>query len=211
MLTVQWVQQEEAHCGPATVKMLFSFHGVQIGQSAISSAAGMADIIQDAAGMRLDELNDGVKALYPQGEYSLLARYHATIDDIEHLTEHLGIPVGVEWQGKFPDGEGGYYDQGHYSVLVGVDRTRGKIQIVDPEPKNVLTKDGELPIATFEQRWWEVDIVPQVNNRGVTQVIEMEHLLFSVVPQHKVAHLKALGFRPATLALIWEHCTPLEA
>jgi hypothetical protein len=210
VLTVQWVQQEEAHCGPATIKMLFSFHGVALEQTDISQAAGMADVIHMAPGMRLDEINDGVTALFPNGDYALLAKYQATIHDIEELTEGLGMPIGVEWQGKFPNSNGGHYDQGHYSVIVGVDARRRRLQIVDPEPTNLLTKDGELTFETFVDRWWEVDVVPLPHDLSVSKVIEMEHLILVVVPKAQVETLRARGFRPATRSLIWDCCTPLE-
>jgi hypothetical protein len=67
-----------------------------------------------------------------------------------------------------------------------------------------------LTIDTFEDRWWEVDILPKPGNSANPRVTEMERLIFVVVPQSRVAALTELGFRPATLSLIWESGVSLE-
>jgi hypothetical protein len=207
---VQHIPQQEAHCGPATVAMLFSFYGLPISQQDISDAAGMAESIVNAGGMRLDELNDGVTALYPDGEYVLLAKYGSSIEDLSLLTQEFDLPVGVEWQGHFPQPDGSYADQGHYSIITAVDQKRGILEIVDPEDRNTLTTNGTLAIDEFEERWWEIDIMPQPHDWGITKVIETERLAFIIVPQEQSAVLRKYGFRPAELALTWEYCTLLE-
>ncbi len=210
-LPVQRVLQEEAHCGPATIKMLLDYQEVHLTQAAVSEAADMADIIHDAAGMRLDELNQAMVALFPQGEYQLLAKYHADLDDLEHLINDFNLPVGIEWQGHFALPDGSEADIGHYSVVNGIDRADGMLSIVDPEPRNLLTQTGELAIDTFLARWWEIDVVPHPDDFSVTEVIEMESLLYVIVPQADVDRLHKLGFRPATMNLIWAHCTVLDS
>ena len=209
-LPVQRVLQEEAHCGPATIKMMLDYQEVHLTQTAVSEAADMAHIIQDAGGMRLDELNQAIVELFPQGEYQLLAKYHADLADLEHLIDEFHLPVGIEWQGHFAMPDGSEADIGHYSVINGIDRAKGILSIVDPEPQNLLTQSGELTIETFLARWWEIDIVPRPDDFSITEVIEMERLLYVVVPQTDVSRLHKLGFRPATLELMWEHCMQLE-
>jgi hypothetical protein len=210
-LVVQCVQQEEAHCGPATIEMLFSFYGLTVSQTEISRAAGMADVIRHSHGMRLDELNVAIEALYPDGGYVLLAKYQSSLDDITQIVEGLRLPVGVEWQGLFSRPDGTHYDQGHYSVITAIDHDRGLLFIADPEDHDILTTDGVIPFDVFENRWWEVDVVPRPGNFSVARVIEMERLIFVLVPQYRKKPLFELGFRPATLSLIWESCTPLES
>jgi ABC-type bacteriocin/lantibiotic exporter with double-glycine peptidase domain len=209
-LIVQCVQQEEAHCGPATIAMLFSFYGLSVSQTGISRAAGMADVIKNSQGMRLDELNMAIEALYPDGDYALLAKYHSDIGDITHIVEDLRLPIGVEWQGRFPRPDGSQYDQGHFSVITAIDHDRGILFIADPEDHNILTTDGVIDLDVFENRWWEVDVVPRPDDFSVARVIEMERLIFVLVPQRRKEPLFKLGFRPATLSLVWELCTPLE-
>jgi hypothetical protein len=159
-LVVQCVQQEEAHCGPATIEMLFSFYALTISQTEIARAAGMADTIRISHGLRLDELNAAVKALYPGGEFVLLAKYQSSLDDVIQIVEGLRLPIGVEWQGRFPRPDGSQYDQGHYSVITAIDLDRGLLFITDPEDHNLLTTQGVAALDGFEDRWWEVDVVP---------------------------------------------------
>jgi hypothetical protein len=209
-LIVECVQQEEAHCGPATIEMLLSFYGIYVAQTDISKAAGMADVIRMAQGMRLDELNTAIGALYPEGDYVLLAKYHSCLDDIIQIIDGLRLPVGVEWQGRFPRSDGTEYDQGHYSVLTAIDQDRRLLYIADPEDHDLLTPDGVIDLDVFRDRWWETDIVPLPDHSGKTRVIEMDGLIFVLVPQDRKKELIQMGFRTPTLAMIWDNCTPLE-
>lgn len=209
-LVVQCVQQEEAHCGPATIEMLFSFYALTISQTEIARAAGMADTIRISYGMRLDELKAAVEALYPGGEFVLLAKYQSSLDDIIQIVEGLRLPIGVEWQGRFTRPDGSQYDQGHYSVITAIDLDRELLFITDPEDHNLLTTHGVTDLDGFEDRWWEVDVVPEPDDFSITRVIEMERLIFVVVPGDRKDDLMALGFQAATLPLIWEYCTLLE-
>lgn len=210
-LAVQSVQQEEAHCGPATIEILFSFYGIVVSQTEISRAAGMTDVIKDSPGMRLDELNMAIESLFPGGDYVLLAKYQSSLDDVTQVVEGLRLPVGIEWQGRFPRSDGSQYDQGHFSVITGIDHNRKLLFIADPENYNLLTSAGTVSFDLFESRWWEVDVVPRPGNFSVARVLEMERLIFVLIPQHRKKVLFRLGFRPATLSLIWEFCTPLES
>lgn len=209
-LAVRPITQVEYHCGPATVAMLLDYVGARVPQQAIARAAGMSDIIDIAGGMRLDELHAGVAALYPAGEIALLARYHSTP---AHLAAVLGagLPAGVEWQGRFPDDDGTLADIGHYSVVTGIDRQRGVLTVNDPEPANVLTRDGSLALDVFERRWWELDTVPHPTDPGFAPVLEMTGLIFVAVPRARRAALERLGFQPATRSLMWQCATPLDS
>jgi ABC-type bacteriocin/lantibiotic exporter with double-glycine peptidase domain len=209
-LIVESVQQEEAHCGPAAIEMLFSFYGICVSQTDISRAAGMADVIRIAQGMRLDELNTAIEALYPEGDYVLLAQYHAQLDDIIQIIDGLRLPVGVEWQGRFPRPDGTEYDQGHYSVLTAIDQDRRLLYIADPEDHDLLTPDGVIDLDVFMDRWWEVDIVPLPDHSGHTEVIEMDSLIFVLVHHDRKQELLEWGFRVPTLAMICDNSTPLE-
>ena len=170
----------------------------------------MADVIRIAQGMRLDELNMAVEALYPEGDYVLLAHYHSTIDDIVRIIDGLRLPVGVEWQGRFPRSDGTEYDQGHYSVLTAIDQDRRRLYIADPEDHNILTPNGVLDLDLFADRWWEVDLVPLPDYSFNTKVVEMQGLIFALVPQDRKKELLKLGFRTPTLSMIWDNSIPLE-
>lgn len=210
-LTIRRVQQKEAHCGPATIEMLFSFYGISVSQEALVAAVGMTDIIRLAPGMRLDELANAIDALYPDGAYRLLASYNTTTADLARWTAEFKHPVGVEWQGRFDYGDGRLIDQGHYSVVAGVNRAQNLLKIVDPDYHNTLTPNGEIPIPVFESRWWEVDTVPLPFNGAVRKVLWTEHLLFVLARQQDQQRFLDEGLQPVSLSLMWEASTePVE-
>jgi hypothetical protein len=208
---IRRVQQKEAHCGPATLEMLFSFYDLDISQDEVAKAAGMGDIITVSEGMRVDELALAVKALFPQGGYVLLAKFHSSLADVEQITVGYGLPVGVEWQGKFPQPDGSYFERGHYSIIAELDRAGRTLSLLDPEIRNLITPNGSVPIEEFEERWWEVDAVPLPDRPSLTRVVEMDRLAFVLARHEDVKLLAELGFRPVSLTYLWDNCLPLES
>jgi ABC-type bacteriocin/lantibiotic exporter with double-glycine peptidase domain len=205
---IKHVLQKEAHCGPASIEILFSFYDLDVPQEDIVEAAKMTDTIVSAQGMRIDELNRGVEALYPDGEYVLLGKYNCSIEDLEQVTGDLRLPAGVEWQGKFPKPGGGYRNRGHYSIVTGVDQPNGVIKLADPAARNTLTENGELSIEEFEKRWWEIDTVPLPTNSKAARPIQNSRLIFVVANRENAESLKTLGFERPTLAFMWDYSTP---
>jgi hypothetical protein len=204
-LVIECVQQEQGHCGPASVEMLFSFNGLTVPQRSISGAAGMTTSFS-TPGMRLDELSVAVDR-HPQGEFYLLARYHSNIDDITRSGGTLPAG-GVEWQGRFPRPDGGEFDLGHYSVITAIDPERDLLYIADPEENNLLTTNGSIAIRLFEPRWWEVDVLPWSDDFSTTRVSEMERLMFVVACPQNTSLLVEMGFARATLGMIRAFCVP---
>jgi hypothetical protein len=190
--------------------MLFSFYDLAISQEDIAEAAGMANIITISEGMRIDELGRAVRALYPQGEYVLLAKYHSSLDDIEQIVIEFGLPVGVEWQGKFAQPDGSHFERGHYGVITDLDRDGGTLNLLDPDSRNLITPNGSVSIEEFEERWWEVDAIPLLDNPSITRVVEMYRLAFVLARQEDAKPLAESGFCPVSLSVLWENCTPLE-
>ena len=155
-------------------------------------------------------MSAAVDRLYPQGEFYLLARYHSSIDDITRVVEELRLPVGVEWQGRFPRPDGSEFDLGHYSVITAIDPERGLLYIADPEENNLLTTNGSIEIGLFEPRWWEVDVLPWSDECSTTKVSEMERLMFVVACPQNTSLLVEMGFARATLGMMRAFCVPLE-
>jgi len=203
-VVISRVLQKKGHCGPTSLQMMFSFYGLVITQEAIAEAAGVQETISED-GSRIDQLNQAVELLAPG--YVLLAKYNADIEDLETLVEEFGLPTGVEWQGMFVDEKGKYFEEGHYSVVVGVDRDNESVTIVDPERKSAL-EAGKLSITDFEARWWEENDVPSLADPGTMEVICNEGLLFLVVPEGREPRLLALGLQPVSLSLMREYQVP---
>jgi hypothetical protein len=191
--------------------MLFSFHDLAISQEDIAEAAGMADLITISEGMRIDELGRAVRALYPQGEYVLLAKYHSSLEDIEQIVIEFGLPVGVEWQGKFAQPDGSHFERGHYGVITDLDRDSGILNLLDPDFRNLITPNGSVSMEEFEARWWEVDAIPLLDNPSITRVVEMDRLVFVLARQEDIKPLAESGFCPVSLSVLWDNCTPLES
>jgi len=206
VLEVKRVQQKEAHCGPASIEMLFSFYGLNVTQEEVVAAVGLTETIVRDGGTRIDQLAQAVRVLHP--EYALLARYNCSLRDMKHILEEFQIPVGVEWRGLFLEPNQTYVEKGHYSVITLLDDLRGVIYIADPEQKNVLTPNGEISMVEFEQRWWEINDVPRLHDPTQIEFIRNERLIFVLVKEQRQEALRNLGFQPATLSLMWRYRVP---
>jgi hypothetical protein len=181
--------------------MMLSLYGVDVSQEAIAEAAGVQETISEN-GSRIDELGQAIRILVPG--YELMAKYDCTLNDLETLVEEFGLPTGIEWQGMFVDDEGTPFEEGHYSVVVKVDRDAESITIVDPERRSALV-DGALSFAEFEERWWEENDVPSLADSGVMEVICNQGLLFVVVPDERLPQMHTAGLQPVSLSLMREH------
>jgi hypothetical protein len=188
--------------------MLLSFYQLNITQDEIVQAAGISETIVRDYGARIDQLAQGINALFPAGEYRLMAKYDASVDDLAWLTGELSIPAGIEWQGQFRNPDGTYRDQGHYTVVTGVNWERRILKTVDPEDKSILTAGGELALDVFEPRWWEVDHLPVPGNPQHSECVRNERLIFVIARQLDVQRLQARGFESASLVLMWKYRVP---
>jgi hypothetical protein len=203
-IPIRRVWQKKGHCGPTSLEMMLSLHGLDVSQEAIAEAAGVQETISEN-GSRIDELGLAIKALVPG--YVLVAKYDSSLDDLETLVEGLGLPTGIEWQGMFVDDEGVPFEEGHYSVVVQVDRDAESITIVDPERRGALV-EGKLSFADFQERWWEDNDIPSLADSDVKEVICNRGLLFVVVPEEQLPQMHAVGLQPVSLALMREHQVP---
>jgi hypothetical protein len=133
----------------------------------------------------------------------LLAKYNANVQDLALLVNEYQQPVGVEWQGRFIQAENRLIDQGHYSVIAGVDLDRNVLKVIDPEEKNILTASGEISVPVFEARWWEVDNVPVPNNGSTAKILWTEHLVFVLARHEDIPRFEDVGLDPVSLSLMW--------
>lgn len=205
-IVLQKVIQTRGHCGPATLEMLFSFHGVELPQNVIAAATGVPHGIMTTDGCRIYELDRAVKRL--SRKYVMLAKYNAGLEDLTILTEEIGLPIGVEWQGMFVNIEGNAYEEsiGHYSVVIGVNQSNGVITMLDPDNRSALVS-GVVPVADFTSRWWALNDIPVLNQTQTVREIRNDRLLFAIVSQQSSTPLVKLGLQPVSIELMWTHVT----
>lgn len=192
--------QLPGHCGPTSVQMLLRVQKVRVSQRAIAQETQAGPTIH-IHGCRIDQLSRAVSILCP--DYTLLAKYDSTIEDLCRLCGEFGLPVGVEWRGMFTREDGSQYEDGHYSVVTEVDAARGMVKIIDPDETSVLP-NGEICIAEFEDRWWDENWLGSPIDPAAP-IVRTYHLTFVVVPRAQEEALSALGYQPPTMDLMRAH------
>jgi ABC-type bacteriocin/lantibiotic exporter with double-glycine peptidase domain len=175
---LRWIQQiTENHCGPAVIQMLLENIGVDVSQEAITEAAGATRTIE-THGTRVDQLAKAVHELAPHAR--LWHKEKSSFDDLEYVLMEKKFPVGVEWQGLFEDQDNDDEDNGHYSIVAHIDRTRDELIIVDPY-KDFVDQNRIIRISTFEKRWWDFNEVKDLET-GEKTFKKDEQLFFVVAP-----------------------------
>lgn len=202
---VDRVVQKRGYCGPASIAMLFSAYDIEVTQEELAEAAGITHKIADH-GSRLDELQDAVRKLFP--DYMIMAKANADLNDLVRLVGKRGLPVGVEWQGMFINDQGQYFVEGHYSVVVEIDRTQNTITLLDPERRSLLPR-GVININDFMHRWWEINEAPHLSKPGELDLIRNERMVFVLVPASHADEMGNLGLEPASLAFMRAYRVPL--
>lgn len=197
------ISQKVGHCGPAVVAMLASFFAETLTQEEIARAAGVENTVAEE-GTRPDQLQMALAHLRP--DLSLLGKYESDLADLVEVTDRLGLPVGVEWQGRFIDPQGKLFDVGHFSLVTAVDHGKRTIKIIDPDDASAFAS-GCVSIEEFLPRWWEDN---DVRTGDVDVRVRGRGLAFVVVPKQKVNELVDLGFEVLTTTLFLRSCEPVE-
>jgi ABC-type bacteriocin/lantibiotic exporter with double-glycine peptidase domain len=175
---LRWIQQiTENHCGPAVVQMLLENIGVHVSQDAITEAAGATHTIE-THGTRVDQLANAVHELAPHAR--LWHKEKASFEDLEYVLTEKKFPVGVEWQGLFEDQDNDDEDNGHYSIVAHIDKSRDELIIVDPY-KDFVDQNRIIKISTFKNRWWDFNEVKDLET-GEKALKKDEQLLFVIAP-----------------------------
>ncbi len=187
-------QLNGSYCGPSVLQILLSHFGIQADQESIVEAgASRKHVIEN--GMSVELLAKAVNTLYP--EMSLWVKRDGTLDDLERMVRQYNYPVGIDWQGIFEssDYETGITnveetvaiedsacrgDDGHYCVVVDVDRGSNKIRMMDPYG-HYAEHDRYFEMDEFLNRWWDdrTDNLPD----GSKKYIFERRLMFVVVPK----------------------------
>lgn len=114
MLKVKPFRQQSGLCGPATLKMVFSYYGVDKTEAAIASATDCDPKLGVEASRMLAYARELGFDGYIQDQ--------STLEDLERLVVNQETPVIVDWFSE---------DDGHYSVVVDLDSEN--VYLLDPE------------------------------------------------------------------------------
>ncbi|MEI7512894.1 MAG: cysteine peptidase family C39 domain-containing protein [Candidatus Uhrbacteria bacterium] len=130
-LPVQPFRQTPGFCGPACLKMVFQYHDVLVSEAAVAKAAHA----KRATGTELEGMKDAAAHF----GFSLRFQDNASFADVQALLKK-GIPPIVDWFST---------DDGHYSVVVGLDAK--SIYLQDPE----LGAINKIDRKTFFRCWFD--------------------------------------------------------
>lgn len=197
-----------SHCGAGVMSMLVSAKGQVLDQEEFVESCGATKTIGER-GLEVSEMAVGLKKILPK--YRIWKKTEAKLSDIQKLLDY-GYLVGVDWQGIFdhdeydeikgwapieslknfkkkltrePEPEG---DQGHYCVVLEINREKGYIRFADPYG-HYAGRDRFIATWEFRERWWD-DTVVKVG--GKSEYMYVERLLF-VIADKKDERLIGLG------------------
>lgn len=199
-------QKTGSYCGPAVFQMLVSVFGLDLDQEAMVDASGARNSVMKV-GITLEALAKGLKRLYP--ELVVWMKMGSKIEEMEELVKK-GYLVAVDWQGVFTEDEYGDDEedrwgdwwsqvtrtpslkgtQGHYCVVLEVNRKKGYLKLADPYG-HYAGQNRFIAIWEFLERWWDDKLVTDA--RGRKQYVYEGKLMFVVTK-------KSDGF-PASLGL----------
>ncbi len=125
-------RQRQSHCGPASLKMVLGFYGIPSNERALARVAGT----MLSTGTTADGLLRAAKMYGCDGRVF----NDATIGFLRRMVLVRKIPVIVQWFST---------DEGHYSVVVHLDRDN--IYLQDPEAGHLVA----MKLATFKRVWFD--------------------------------------------------------
>ena len=128
-------QSAHGYCGPACLKMVLGYFGVKKSERELVRLTGATQ--KSGIGAR------GLLKAARQLGFRGFAKDSATFGDLRNCVMRRRIPVIVDWFSE---------DDGHYSVVVGIDRER--IVLADPENG----RRRAMPLSVFRRVWF--DYVP---------------------------------------------------
>lgn len=132
MLKIKPFRQQSGLCGPATLKMVLSYYGVDKTEAAIAKGTDCDPELGVEAGRMLGYARELGFDGYIKDE--------STLEDLEQLVVKKEIPVIVDWFSE---------DDGHYSVVVDLDSEN--VYLLDPEIGHVRA----LRRAKFFRVWFD--------------------------------------------------------
>ena len=132
MLNITPFRQKPGHCGPASLKMVLDFWGVQITEKKLAELSGCSP----SSGTGSEGL---VRAAQKLG-FRVRIKDFSELKDIREWVGRKKIPVIVDWFA---------FEGGHYSVVSGIDSEN--IYLEDPS----LGYRRALKRSTFKRLWFD--------------------------------------------------------
>jgi ABC-type bacteriocin/lantibiotic exporter with double-glycine peptidase domain len=132
MLKVKPFRETPGHCGAAALKMVLEYYDVKLSEKVIARM-----VKAGATGSKADNIMNAAKRL----GFRASVRDYSTFNDIKRYLGK-GIPAIVDWFSK---------DDGHYSVVIGIDREA--IYLQDPE----LGRVRRIDLKTFKRVWFDFE------------------------------------------------------
>lgn len=117
MLAVKPLRQKPNFCGVASLKMVLEYFGLKIGEGKLIKLTG--------ANAKKGTLAEDIKKAAQTLGFSFFKKDNADFDDIKFYLDKK-IPPIVDWFSLY-----GGHSEGHYSVVVGLDKNY--IYLQDPE------------------------------------------------------------------------------
>ena len=182
-----------SYCGPATLEILMSHFGIETNQDDIASS-GVSIAHARKNGMSIENLAKAVRKLFP--DYVLWVKREASLHDIERMVREFNYPVGIDWQGFFEEDEYEAFppdefdepddpmlkgDEGHYSVVIDIDRSNNQIRLMDPYG-SYAKRDRLFEVNYFFNRWWDDRM--DKNPDGSKKYVYENRLMFVVLPKN---------------------------
>lgn len=194
------VQNTASHCGPATLAMLLAREKCPCTQENIVLAARASKTIKKY-GVSPDQLEQAAATLCPQ--LTFWFKEKTNINDLDDLIHSYHQAVGINWQNLFYDSYAEEKrldprgDHGHYSVVIGIDRQKNIISLVDPYftfKENVR----HFSYRWFLKRWWDKAKTPLKNPKtGYNYQVYTKRLSFILTPKN-ATFPKRLHYQPAS-------------
>ncbi len=164
------------HCGPAVLESLFSHVGLKVSQaSLVRSIRAQKKIV--LYGLTVSEMAKAAK-IAGKGKFVFWRKSYARIRDLHMIVNKYKYPAGVEWQGVFYEFED--EDDGHYSVVTGIDIEKDLIRISDPFTIFVGV-DRKFKIPDFVRRWWDENEI-KIGNSLRTRRVRDTRVVFVITP-----------------------------
>jgi len=137
MIKLKPFRQTPGFCGPASLKMIFDYYGISIGEAALAKLCGATR----EKGVSIAGL---VKAAKSFG-FKTFVKKNSSLSDIAYFVKR-NVPVIVDWFLK---------DDGHYSVVVDINKKN--IVLMDPTLRKLLIyiRRRKLSREDFFRIWFD--------------------------------------------------------